>query len=113
MEQEEIKKIQIINDFLEVNKIEKTSKIAIFNAIVEYVEMSICDVTKVHLKLDNICFGNIDVFETERIDINKVHTGFSLPYNEYQLSNQTLLIKGTANSAKGGENYTVKITPLK
>ena len=107
-----MKKMQIFSGFLEANKIEKTSQLVIFNAVVEYVELSICDVTKVQMKLDSFYYGDIEVYPTEKIDISIVHTGFSVPFNEYQLDNQTLVIKGTASPAKGGMDYTVRITPV-
>ena len=111
MAQELSEKHQIIDSFLAVNGIEKLNQVIEFMSIVEYVELSICDVTKVHMLLDNYYFGNIELYETEKIDIGKVHTGFSVPFVEYQLDNQTLVIKGTASPAKGGKDYTVKITP--
>lgn len=104
-------KQQIINDFLAANKIKKERQVIEFLSIVEYVELSISDVTKVHMLLDNYYFGNIELYETEKIDTNCVHTGFAVPYMEYQLDNQTLVIKGTASQAKGGKPYTVRITP--
>lgn len=113
MEQEYFEKLQIINAFLEENGIRKTSQVIKFKAIVEYVELAICDVTKVQMQLDNYYYGNIEVYETEKIDLDMVHTGFSVPYVTYQLSNQTLIIKGTANPTKGGKNYTVRITPVR
>lgn len=109
---DEMKKMQIFSSFLEANKIEKTNPIVIFKAVVEYVELSICDVTKVQMKLDSFYYGDIDVYPTAKIDINNVHTGFSVPFNEYQLDNQTLVIKGAASPAKGSKDYTVRITPV-
>ena len=53
MEQEYFEKLQIINAFLEVNGIRKKSQVIIFKAIVDYIELSICDVTKVQMQLDN------------------------------------------------------------
>ena len=107
-----MKKMQIFSSFLEVSRIEKTSQIVIFKAVVEYVELSICDVTKVQMKLDSFYYGDIEVYPTEKIDSSIVHTGFSVPFNEYQLDNQTLIIKGIASPAKGGKDYTVRITPV-
>jgi hypothetical protein len=112
MAQEFTEKLQIINSFLEANGIKKTSQVVEFMSIVEYVELSISDVTKVQMQLDNYYFGKIELYETYKIDISKVHTGFAVPYMEYQLENQTLVIKGTASPAKGGVAYTVRITPL-
>lgn len=112
MKQEEMDKLQIISRFLEVNNIDKSSQVTEFKAIVEYVEYSIQDVTKVQMKLDNYYYGNIEVYSTDRIDMNVVHTGFSVPFNEYILDNRTLMIKGKASPAKGGKNYTVRITPI-
>ena len=112
MVQELSEKYQIIDSFLAVNGIEKSNQVIEFMSIVEYVELSICDVTKVHILLDNYYFGNIELYETKKIDIDKVHTGFSVPFVEYLLENQTLVIKGTASPSKGGEAYTVRITPL-
>lgn len=113
MTQEELEKINAINRFLDVNRVIKSCQIVEFQAIVEYLEHSIIDVTKVQIKLDNFHFGDVEVYPTDRIDITLLHTGFSEPFNEYNLDNQTLVIKGTASPAKGGENYTVKITPVR
>ena len=78
----------------------------------EYVELSICDVTKVQMQLDSYYYGNIEVYETEKIDLDMVHTGFSVPYVIYQLSKQTLIIKGIANPTKCGKDYTVRNTTV-
>ncbi|MBR4793754.1 MAG: hypothetical protein IK038_08845 [Bacteroidaceae bacterium] len=106
-------KYQIISDFIDNNKISKDLQIAVFDAIVEYHPYSIRDVTKVHVKLDNMNYGDIEVYPTERIDIQKLHTGFRVPFCDYQLDDLTLIIKGKANPAKGGKEYTVCITPLR
>ncbi len=47
MAQELSEKHQIIDSFLAVNGIEKLNQVIEFMSIVEYVELSICDVTKV------------------------------------------------------------------
>lgn len=111
MAQELSDKHQIINDFLAVNNIKKERQVVEFESIVEYVELSISDVTTVHMLLDNYYFGNIELYETGKIDTNCVHTGFAVPFMEYQLDNQTLVIKGKASPEKGGKPYTVRITP--
>lgn len=111
MKQEEMEKVQIISSFVDVNNISKSRQVVEFRAIVEYVELSIRDVTKVQMKLDNYYYGNIEVYETEKISMAVVHTGFSVPFCQYQLDNQTLIIKGKASPAKGGKPYTVRITP--
>lgn len=111
MEQEEFDKLKIIEDFLETNSIRKNSQVIEFEAIVEYVEFSICDVTKIQMKLDNFYWGNIEIYPTDKIDMSKVHTGLSVPYLRYELENKTLVIKGTASPEKGGKDFTVKITP--
>ena len=105
-------KLQIISRFLDANDVDRSEQLTEFKAIVEYVELSIQDVTKVQMRLDNYYWGNIEVFETKKIDMGKVHTGFSVPFCDYELDNQTLIIKGKANPAKGGKNYTVRITPV-
>ena len=112
MKQTDMEKSQVISSFLEVNKIEREGTIAQFRAVVEYMELAICDVTTVQVKLDPIRFGDIDVYETSRINMGILHTGFSAPYHEYQLENLTLVIKGTASIAKGGKDYSVRITPV-
>ena len=112
MKQSYMDKQQVISDFLEVNAIDKSRQVTEFKAIVEYVEYSIQDVTKVQMKLDNFYWGDIEVFETDKIDLRVVHTGFSVRFNYYQLDNQTLIIRGKASPAKGGKNYTVRITPV-
>lgn len=111
MIQEEMEKIQIISNFVDANNISKERQVVEFSAIVEYVELSIRDVTKVQMKLDNYNYGNIEVYETGKISMTVVHTGFTVRYCEYQLDNQTLIIKGKASPAKGGKPYTVRITP--
>lgn len=111
MEQEEFDKLKIIEDFLESNSIRKNSQVIEFEAIVEYVEFLIRDVTKIQMKLDNFYWGNIEIYPTDKIDMYKVHTGLSVPYHNYELENQTLVIKGTASPEKGGKDFTVKITP--
>lgn len=113
MTQEEIEKINAINRFLDVNGIVKFCQIVEFRAFVDYVENSISDITKVQIKLDSFHFGDVEVYPTDRIDISVLHTGFSEPFNDYKLDNQTLVIKGTASPAKGGKNYTVRITPVR
>lgn len=110
--QSEMDKYQIINEFLDNNSISKDSQMAEFEAIVEYLPVSIRDVTKVRVLLDNMDYGNIEVFPTKRIDINKVHTGFSVLFCDYQLENSTLIIKGIAHPTKGGKRYTIHITPV-
>ncbi len=104
-------KVQIIDEFIEINCISRESPVADFNAIVEYVGYSISDVTRIMLKLDTYNYGDIEVFPTNRIDINKVHTGFTVRFCEYSLENQTLVIKGIAHPSKGGKSYAVRITP--
>lgn len=58
MIQEEMEKIQIISNFVDANNISKERQVVEFRAIVEYVELSIRDVTKVQMKLDNYNYGN-------------------------------------------------------
>lgn len=111
MEQDNFEKFQIIEDFLKYNSIRKNSQVIEFDAIVEYVESSICDVTRIQMKLDNFYWGNIEVYPTNKIDMKKVHTGLYVPYHKYELQNQTLVIRGTSSPEKGGKDFTVKITP--
>lgn len=99
MSQTETEKWQTACSFLEINKIPKTGSIAQFRAIVEYEEFAIRDITKVYIKLDSYYYGDIEVYETDKIDMSVLHTGFSVPYNDYQIENLTLVIKGTANIA--------------
>ena len=103
---------QVISRFVDANKIEVDGTIVQFRAVVEYLELAICDVTTVQVKLDSFRYGDIEVFGTPRIDMRILHTGFSAPYNEYQLENLTLVVKGTASIAKGGKEYSVRITPV-
>lgn len=112
MSQTETEKWQTVSSFLEINKISKTGSIAQFRAIVEYEEFAIRDITKVFIKLDSYYYGDIEVYETDKIDMSILHTGFSVLYNDYHIENVTLVIKGTANIAKGGKDYTIKITPI-
>lgn len=105
-------KYQIISEFLDINRIPTGSQMTEFEAIVEYLPDSIRDITKVRILLDNMDFGNIEVYPTKKIDIKKVHTGFSILFCDYQLDNFTLIIKGTAHPAKGGKDYKIYITPV-
>ena len=57
-------------------------------------------------------YGKKGLDAYDKIDMSVLHTGFSVPYNDYHIENLTLVIKGTANIAKGGKDYTVRITPV-
>lgn len=105
-------KLQIISHFLEINGIDHSETIASFNAFVEYVTRDISDNTIVMMKLDNMQYGDIEIMETTSIDLKKMHTGFKVEYNDYYLSDKTLIIKGVAHPSKGGMQFIVKITPV-
>ena len=108
----EEKNISAISSFLNANELLNTnSPLVMFQGLVRYSPLNIADITKVQIAIDTFGYGNIEIYETETIDINKVHTGFMPMYNDFSFSeeNKTLTIKGQAHHTKGGGNYEVNI----
>lgn len=106
-------KLQVISRFLDINGIGCSETIVSFDAFVEYVTRDVSDITTVMMKLDNMQYGDIEIMETNVINLKIMHTGFKVEYNDYYLAGKTLIIKGVAHPSKGGMQFAVKITPLK
>lgn len=101
-----------ISNFINSNKLLNPNKnLVIFEGLVSYFPLNIADITKVQIAIDTYGYGNIEIYQTETIDVNKVHIGFNPAFNDFIFSdkNKTLTIKGKAHLTKGGGSYEVKI----
>ncbi len=112
---DEMSNIGAIRDFLSHNGLLRNPGcIAEVRSFIRYTPANINDISTLQIKVDTFNYGEIEILETDKIDVNIVHTGFIPRFNEYQFDEQsnTLTIKGKAHISKGGKQYIVSINPL-
>lgn len=112
MFQDSLERHQIIEKFLDINRLSRTYLNVEFYAIVGYFEVAMFDVTKVKLALDGFHFGKVEVYPTAHFNANKLRTSFSALEHEYQLQDKTLVLKGIGSLANGEKDYTIYIKPI-
>ena len=105
--------IKTLHDFLEFHKLKNGNHYITFSSSVtyEFDGRLIPDTSKVSVSLDAWNGGSIEIADSEIINAEFVHTGFSPEYQFYNFNSKTgaLTIKGKSDKMRGP--YKVTIIP--
>lgn len=104
--------ISAIREFIEANKLESKSLLLEFKATVEYPTKQITENTRVQLSIGTTEYGKIEIINTRRISSDRIHTGFSIQWQDYRYDTENNILKIHGESDKMGGKYEVLIYPL-